>query len=569
MQFEAPITVAEAMTLLDKHEYVIPALQRGFVWQPVQVGRLLDSLLRDYPIGSFLFWKVSPSTAGSYPFFQFCSDVIRHDFNPTRIKHFPLQPIAVLDGQQRLTAFAIATSGSYSWRGRGSAGMRKHLLYLDLLGYNEDASEEELRYRFEFLSEEDAAAADPDERQWFPVREVLGLTNTSIFKVIQGRHLTEHPTAFETLDLLYRSLTQKPVINYYLEKSDELDKVLNVFVRLNRAGTTLSYPDLLLSAATLNWKQDARREFTDAIKSVNDHGFSFTKDRILKSAMVLADMDNIKFTAASFTPDQAQKIEDHWSVVRRCLPIAAHLLKSFGLDYSNLTAENVIIPVAYYIKVRNLKDSYVVTHANYEDRKRVRSFVIRSLLKGSFWTGAVDSILLEMRKILQRPGLKTFPIGDIERAMARLKKPLTFSADEVDHLLDIRYGRRSAALVLSLLYPGVDLTETYHQDHIFPRSRLTESRLSRAGLKTQDIATILMERDKLPNLQLLRGELNIEKSRKLPRDYVRTIRPLSRREAYLRLHDLEQLPGDVDGVIAFFHMRRAIMQERLLALVQH
>jgi hypothetical protein len=568
MQFEAPITVAEAIAQLEAQEYVIPALQRGFIWQPVQVERLLDSLMRDYPIGSFLFWKVSPSMVKSYPFFQFCSDVVRHDFNPAPVKHFPPQPIAVLDGQQRLTAFAIATGGSYSWRGRGRAGIRKHLLYLDLLACDDDAGEEELCYRFKFLSPEEAAAANPDENQWFLVRDAFKLSKpAAIFKAIQTRHLADHPTAFETLDLLHRSLTQKPVINYYLEKSDDLGKVLNIFVRLNRAGTTLSYPDLLLSAATLKWKRDARCEFAEAVRSVNQHGFSFTKDRVLKSAMVLANMDNIKFKAASFTPDQTLKVEDQWPLIKRCLPIAAHLLSSFGLDQGNLTAENVIIPIAYYVKARGLKDSYVLTNANYEDRERIRSFVIRSLLKGSFWTGAVDSILIDIRKILQQPNLKAFPIEDIERAMARLKKPLTFSSNEIEILLDTGYGRRSTTLVLSLLYPGVDLTEAYHQDHVFPRGLLTEPRLVRAGLNSNDVATILRQRDQLSNLQLLRGELNIEKSHKLPSDYVATIRPASKRQDYLSSHDLEVLPSDVTGVLAFFAKRRAIMSKRLRSLV--
>jgi len=39
----------------DNPEVELPSIQRGFVWRPKQVEDLWDSLLRGYPIGSFLF----------------------------------------------------------------------------------------------------------------------------------------------------------------------------------------------------------------------------------------------------------------------------------------------------------------------------------------------------------------------------------------------------------------------------------------------------------------------------------------------------------------------------------
>ena len=38
--------------------YFLPAIQREFVWKPAQVTRLFDSIMQDYPIGSFLFWQL-------------------------------------------------------------------------------------------------------------------------------------------------------------------------------------------------------------------------------------------------------------------------------------------------------------------------------------------------------------------------------------------------------------------------------------------------------------------------------------------------------------------------------
>lgn len=65
--------------------------------------------------------------------------------------------------------------------------------------------------------------------------------------------------ANDTLSKLYAMIHVNPIISYYLEQSKELDKVLNIFIRVNSGGTTLSYSDLLLSFATAQWdKKDAR-----------------------------------------------------------------------------------------------------------------------------------------------------------------------------------------------------------------------------------------------------------------------------------------------------------------------
>ena len=38
-------------------EIAIPEIQRPFVWEPVQVRDLLDSLYRGYPIGYLITWR--------------------------------------------------------------------------------------------------------------------------------------------------------------------------------------------------------------------------------------------------------------------------------------------------------------------------------------------------------------------------------------------------------------------------------------------------------------------------------------------------------------------------------
>ena len=72
--------------------------------------------------------------------------------------------------------------------------------------------------------------------------------------------------ANKALSKLHSIIHIMPTISYYLEKSEKLDKVLNIFIRINSGGTILSYSDLLLSIATAQWEEkDAREEIINFV----------------------------------------------------------------------------------------------------------------------------------------------------------------------------------------------------------------------------------------------------------------------------------------------------------------
>ena len=95
--------------------------------------------------------------------------------------------------------------------------------------------------------------------------------------------------------------------------------------------------------------------------------------------------------------------------------------------------------------------------------------------------------------------------------MAAVGKSLRFDDAEIAELLDLRFGSPRVFPVLATLYPGLDLSKSFHEDHIFPRSRFTKSRLIKAGIAADKIDEYLAKVDVLPNLQLLAGLPNIEK----------------------------------------------------------
>ena len=79
-----------------------------------------------------------------------------------------------------------------------------------------------------------------------------------------------HRLAFRTLDRLYRAIRVDQTVVYYEEKEQDLDRVLNIFIRRNSGGTVLSYSDLLLSIAVSQWTNlDARKEVHQLVDDLN------------------------------------------------------------------------------------------------------------------------------------------------------------------------------------------------------------------------------------------------------------------------------------------------------------
>ena len=128
----------------------------------------------------------------------------------------------------------------------------------------------------------------------------------------------------------------------------------------------------------------------------------------------------------------------------------------------------------------------------------------------------------------------------------------------------MQFGDRLAFALLSLLFPYIDLRNQFHIDHIFPRSRVTERRLSNAGVADDKIGDFIQSRDRLANLQLLEGSKNAEKSAKMPDEWLAQEFPTSSsRQNYKNLHLLGDVPDSITQFDVFYKTRRERLKERV------
>lgn len=580
MAFQTPITIKEAVQLIDERKYLLPAIQREVVWNVDQITRLFDSLMRGYPIGSFLFWHVKRQETTKFQFYEFVRDYHEKDcrHNPKANINGMEDITAILDGQQRLTALYIGLKGSYAYREPrkrwdNPQAYPKRQLYLNLLDPHQNPDETDLIYNFAFLTPQEARLRD-EKTFWFEVGRILNLKESSdVSRFLRNSDLRlcaseQAEFAEKTLFRLWEMVHKENVINYYLEKDESLDKVLNIFIRVNSGGTVLSYSDLLLSIATAQWQEgDAREEITALVDELNDigEGFRFDKDLVLKSSLVLAGFKDIAFKVDNFNRANMKIIEGQWDDIERALRHAVQLVASFGYNRERLTANYAIIPIAYYLRKKGLPKNFEVAKAkNFpDDREAIRRWLICALVKRVFG-GAPDTVLRPMREILDE-GSDAFPLSRIiERFRGTPHKSLVFTEDEIENLLCYKYGQGYTFSILALLYPSLDFRNRFHIDHIHPRSQFTKPKMRQRGIPEEEIDFYLENVDRLPNLQLLEGVPNQEKSDSAFAEWFHAnhTTPEAQR-TYRERHYIPETDLSFTNFKQFFEQRKALMKDKL------
>lgn len=574
-------SIYDALKNIQAKQWVLPAIQREFVWKPEQIERLFDSLMQGYPFGTFLFWKVEPDTSGTFKFYDFVQNYHQRD-----AAHCPelgvlhrQSLVAVLDGQQRLTSLNIGLRGSMSmkqpnkWWNNPDA-FPKMVLHLDLLAeINPD--EDGVKYRFKFLTKDQVTKSGSDSL-WYPVPNILSIEDTSeIGDFLIDQPITDNAArkrANQALHRLFNVIRVEPNISCYEESAQDLERVLNIFIRLNSGGTPLSYSDLLLSVAVAQWKNiDARAEIHQLVDEINriGAGFTLSQDFVLKAGLMLANIASVGFKVENFTAQNMATLESDWQAIRTALVRTVELAASFGLSGQNLRADSALLPIACYLHKRGAPSNFITHSSHASDRETIRKWIIRSLLKASgIWGSGLDTLLTELRSIIQAEGDAGFPISEIENAMNRRGKSLSFTLDEIDELTRMSYSDKRAFALLSLLYDFVDLRNNFHIDHVYPMSRFSNAKMRKDGIDESKHEMLRSLANSAINLQLLDGHENNEKRAKMPLDWVQSVFVTAEKQAaYYSKHDIDGLTNSLTDFEVFADNRRGKMKDRLSKLL--
>ncbi|WP_025453534.1 DUF262 domain-containing protein [Helicobacter pylori] len=490
--------------------YFLPDIQREYVWlqnaDEKKIEQLFDSILRGYPIGSFLFWKLqkediakSDEQDSDKLNFQLYQFITNYDERKPHNEKIRIEQIRrddlyiVLDGQQRLTSLYIGLKGTRTLKKKNARydnpnAYEEKRLYLNLK-HQPNMDNPEDNYEFEFH----AKKPENDKKHWwFKVGDILELKN--VWNYAQEHGLKDNE--LELLETLNKAFHDKQLISFFEETEKNLNKVLNIFIRVNSGGVKLSYSDLLMSILTASFSSDIREKMNELVDALKDQGFSnMGQDQVLKTCLLLIGKDTT-FELKNFNKKNIKEIEDNWEKITGSIYSAAKLLKTFG--YAGYLGSAYILSSLAYFYFLNSK-------MNESDKEQALKFV-RNAQITSYFTPSTDTKLsIIAHSMKDAPTFESFN----HNLATHETSPLKITNDTIEEMMCSSSHARVFP-ILQILYPHLNYkTTTFHIDHIYPKSKFNKKNKK----LNQDFYGW---KDYLFNLQLLEGAENIAKKDKDP-----------------------------------------------------
>ena len=591
MSYE-PKKIKEIVEMIGRNEVYLPAIQRKFVWKPEQTESLFDSIMRGYPIGTFLFWFVRGKRKNEYTFYKFLQDYHERDRYLNEVAPKPElkeEIIGILDGQQRLSSMYIALQGTYAykkpyarWDNEDAFPRRK--CYLNLLKDPIEEEGENFIYEFKFLTDDEAKQID-EKHLWLLVRDVLGwgkipkideyyedlLEDNSIPENVREiiKDKDKRLQIKEILRTLYKRLVDDELISYYRIEEQELDNILDIFVRVNSGGTILSKSDLLFSTIVANW-EEGRQEIESFLQGINKKGdeFWFDNDFIMRSCLILSGCP-VLFKVKSFKKENIEKIKGNWEEIKSSISKAIDLLVEVGFNGENLTSQNAVIPIAYHF----IKGGDNTP----ESRKNIRKYLIHSLLK-QIYGGQGDKVLSSIRESLKKKDRNSFTLKQntfsfdflVSNTKLPGNKSFKITDEDIEEIVEVKKGPYTF-MVLSLLYPNLKFGKVkFHQDHINPVSLFTDAKLRKHGISEDKWKRWQDMKDRLPNLQLMEGSENESKNKTPFKEWLNKTYPnMDDRDKFLRDNYIPASVGlEFKDFEVFYKKRKDIFTKKVSKALQ-
>ena len=529
--------------------YFLPDIQRPFVWKPDQIYALFDSIMRGYPINTFLFWKVEKEdlkekNVKKFKFVLSNNEDSIEDANLSESEYF-----LVLDGQQRITSLSIALRGFYIEK------HKKRELFLNVHS-GEKENDDGYLYEFEFLSPDKGDIFRDGDKLWVMVKSIYDCEDVQQRIVLRDKvkKHTSNATLIEmNIDILHSKLRSEQILNYYTEKNEDYDRVLDIFVRTNSGGTKLTYSDLLFSTIKHRW-EDARDKFSDLIRDINKDAFDFDNDFILKTCFTVLSKSPKDIKYSKKNVDDETKINEiikNWDKITESIKITRDLITKFGIVHSKLlSSNNALIPLVYYIYTKNIKgfgDSNQEETLSKEDEGLMKSFLISSLLTGLF-AGSSDNILYSIKEAIDNNPGKGFQLTDIKTRVIKNNKNLNLTEE---FLNSIGYTDKNSYLVLNLIYNNINYNPSSknnlpEQDHIFSKKELEDANVSKVDI------------DRIFNIRYISSIGNKRKSGTPFKEWVKTISAEEKKE-----HLIPEGDWDVETYDKFLQERKKLIMDKI------
>lgn len=437
-----PQKLSKLVENIENGDYQIPKFQRAFVWEAKQVAKLIDSLIKGYPIGSFILWKTK-ERLNSYK--QFGNSFLQEP----KVNDYVYY---ILDGQQRITSLFLTYRGEHIKGSDGDIDFSQIFIDLDqnLNSDNEICSTIKTESSISFFDLMHKRGG-----------EILKEYGEELFNKIDNIREQIRGYEFSTIEI----------------EIQELERVVDIFTRINTSGKELTLFEIMNAKIYSNDfdLEEKFRIFIDDLRYCGYETIAENKSVVLQLISLVLKKSSKKSAILSIKKDMfIEEWEKSIEALKKAIDWTRESLKipvSKLLPYYAL-----LIPIAYFFRKNNLKSPIA------KQTKQLQKLFFRSAFGGRYGSSS-DTKLSEDIKIIEKI-LKQEEVNldeiDVETSREKIKELV---------LMDFSTGYSFDKAVLCILayqepkkfsdnskvcldnsYLSKSSAKNYH--HIFPKAFL-------------------------------------------------------------------------------------------------
>jgi len=308
---------------IQKGQIKVPKFQRNFVWSLDKTAKLLDSILKAYPIGTFILWETN----------ERLNDI--KNIGNLELPAIPddIKVQYVLDGQQRITSLYAAYLGAKIQKEGEKKITDYSEIYVDLDGDVENNDEQIV------ISEK------PEEGTFITLHEVLNFNDNLLeikekYTDEQFKRIHQYSQTFSTYDF-----------STIVLRKEDIDSAIEVFTRINTGGQTLTLFEIM-SAKTYDEDQnfDMEDKFQKLLKELEERKYDTISSSVILSVLSLILSKNKECKRKVILQLDKQAIIDIWDDVISALKESVDYFRSvYRIPVSAiLPYDSLLVPFAYF-----------------------------------------------------------------------------------------------------------------------------------------------------------------------------------------------------------------------------
>lgn len=337
---------------IEKGQIKIPKFQRSFVWNLDETAKLLDSILKGYPIGTFILWETNERL---------------NDIKNIGNLDLPQVPDNskvqyVLDGQQRITSLYAAFKGAKIRKEGEKKDTNYSEIYVDLNG-NINNDDDQIVVSYE------------PEGDSITLHKVLNFTEYLIdikekYSDEQFKTIYNYSQAFSTYDF-----------SIIMLHKEDVNSAIEVFTRINTGGKTLTLFEIM-SAKTYDEAQnfDMEDKFQELMQELEDINYHTISSSVILNTLSLILSKSKECKRKVILQLNKQEIIDTWDEVISAVKDSIDYFRtSYRIPVSTiLPYDSLMVSFAYFF------------YYHKSQRKEITGNQIK-LLEEFFWRMSLSS----------------------------------------------------------------------------------------------------------------------------------------------------------------------------------